>query len=65
MKHGGPDPAGSEEWSRGWGHNLRVCTEQEAVAGMKDCPAPFGSLDLDDRKEEPAVPVPPAQKYLQ
>lgn len=31
---------------------------------MKDCRHPFGSSDLDDRKEEPAVPVPPAQKCL-
>lgn len=31
---------------------------------MKDCQRPFGSSDLEERKEEPAVPVPPAQKCL-
>lgn len=31
---------------------------------MKDCQRPFRSSDLEERKEEPALPVPPAQKRL-
>lgn len=31
---------------------------------MKDCQSPFESSDLEERKEEPALPVPPVQKCV-